>query len=97
MVALKRVMEGQEGPPDPGKQERRGGIETRPGRRRSSSSQPRSRNAVVALKPGSVDVHPIGDLRKQERRGGIETTLRILEHQGGVLRSRNAVVALKHG
>ena len=27
MVALKRVMEGQEGPPDPGKQERRGGIE----------------------------------------------------------------------
>ena len=35
-----------------------------------------SRNAVVALKPGSVDVHPIGDLRKQERRGGIETISR---------------------
>ena len=76
------------------KQERRGGIETTQ-ERSMTLLRKRSRNAVVALKPGTSSARGPWRSSKQERRGGIET-----EESNRLLlllskRSRNAVVALK--
>ena len=51
VVALKPPMEEGSRRCGPGKQERRGGIETHPGPQGLPALPGRSRNAVVALKP----------------------------------------------
>ena len=55
----------------------------------------RSRNAVVALKPGIRAISCHASTRKQERRGGIETAILAVVARAGGVGSRNAVVALK--